>query len=61
MWITGTSSVIISIVQYAGDSDYRFSGVIVWNFFIRIILLEIVMLTLARIRLEFSNSTDKVC
>jgi hypothetical protein len=53
------SSIISPIIQYDGASDYRSTGVFVWNFFSRFILLEIVTLTLGRIRLEFSKDNDK--
>jgi hypothetical protein len=47
------SAVIAPLVQYDGDSDYRSPGVFVWNFFTRFILMEIMILTFGRIRLEF--------
>jgi hypothetical protein len=52
-------SIISPIIQYDGDSDYRSVGVFAWNFFSRFILLEIVILTLGRIRLEFSKDGYK--
>jgi hypothetical protein len=52
-------SITSSIIQYDGDSDYRPTGVFVWNFFSRWILLEILILTLGRIRLEFSKDGYK--
>jgi hypothetical protein len=47
------------MIQYDGDSDYRSAGVFIWNFFSRFILLEIIILTLGRIRLEFSKDGYK--
>ncbi len=52
-------SIISPLVQYDGDSDYRSAGVFVWNFFSRFILLEILILTIGRIRLEFSKEDNK--
>ncbi len=52
-------SFISPIVQYDGDSDYRSTGVFLWNFFSRFILLEIITLTLGRIRMEFSKTGDR--
>jgi glycosyltransferase involved in cell wall biosynthesis len=49
-------SVIAPMVQYDGDPDYRSAFVFIWNFFTRFILLEILILTLGRIRLEFSRA-----
>ncbi|MDR3458271.1 MAG: sulfotransferase [Verrucomicrobiae bacterium] len=43
-------------VQYDGDSDYHSAVVFTWNCVSRFILLEILMLTLGRIRLEFNKS-----
>jgi hypothetical protein len=54
------SVILSSIIQYDGDSDYRLSGVFIWNFIGRFILLELVILILARIRLDFSHTGDKV-
>ena len=62
-WATlfALASVIVSAtIQYDGDSDYRPTGVFVWNFVARVILLELVILILARIRLDFSHTGDKV-
>lgn len=53
-------SIIPPIVQYDGDPDYRSSGVFLWNLFNRFILLEIIVLTLGRIRMEFSKTGDRV-
>jgi hypothetical protein len=47
------SSIIPPIVQFDGDTDYKSPQVFVWNFFSRFILLEILILTIGRIRLEF--------
>lgn len=47
------------MIQYDGDTDYRSTGVLLWNFFTRFILLEILILTLGRIRLEFSRQKNQ--
>ncbi|HEY2330087.1 MAG TPA: glycosyltransferase [Verrucomicrobiae bacterium] len=39
-------------VQYQGDADYRVTLVFVWNFFSRFILMEILVLTIGRIRVD---------
>jgi hypothetical protein len=49
------SSVISPMIQYDGDPDYRSIGVFLWNFFSRVVVLEILVLTLGRIRKEFSR------
>jgi hypothetical protein len=54
------SSVVSPWVQYDGDSDYRSTGVFVWNLFSRFILLEILVLTIGRIRLDFSRTGHHV-
>jgi hypothetical protein len=53
------SSIISPMIQYIGDSDYRSVGVFFWNFFSRCVLLGIVILTIGRIRLEFSKQDDQ--
>jgi glycosyltransferase involved in cell wall biosynthesis len=53
------ASVIAPMVQFDGDPDYRSTGVIVWNLFARFTLLEMMTLTLGRIRLEFSRLEDQ--
>jgi len=53
-------SFIAPVVQYDGDSDYRSWEVFLWNLFSRFILLEIIVLTLGRIRLDFSKNGDRV-
>lgn len=54
------SSLISPAIQYEGDTDYRFAGVFIWNLLTRIILLEMLILTVGRIRLEFSADGHKV-
>jgi len=54
------SSLISPMVQYDGDPDYRYVSVFVWNLFSRFILLEILVLTLGRIRREFSQTGHHV-
>jgi hypothetical protein len=53
-------SIIAPIVQYDGDSDYRPTFVILWNLASRFFLLEIFVLTLGRIRLDFKKTDDHV-
>jgi hypothetical protein len=43
-------------VQYHNDSDYHHAGIFAWNLFSRFILLEIIILTVGRIRLEFQKT-----
>jgi hypothetical protein len=52
-------SIISPIVQYDGDSDYRPTLVFMWNFFSRFVLLEIFVLILSRIRMEFSRAENQ--
>ena len=47
------ASVVPPMVQYEGDTDYRSAFVFGWNLFSRFILLEIMALTVGRIRMEF--------
>jgi hypothetical protein len=44
------------LVQYEGDADYHSPLVFTWNFLTRFILMEILILTLGRIRLEFHRT-----
>jgi hypothetical protein len=53
-------SILSPMIQYDGDPDYRSFGVFAWNFITRFILLEIFILTLGRIRLEFVKHNEKV-
>ncbi len=50
------ASLIPPMVQYDGDPDYRSSLVFMWNSISRFILLETLVLTLGRIRLEFKKT-----
>ena len=52
------ASIISPMIQYDGDADYQTTGVIIWNCISRFILLEIIVLTLGRIRLEFMRMED---
>jgi hypothetical protein len=47
-------SLIILIVQYAGESNHPSPVVVAWNLFNRFVLLEIIVLTVGRIRMELS-------
>ncbi len=53
-------SFIAPMVQYDGDPAFQDPFVFVWNFISRFILLEILILTLGRIRLEFSRMSHHV-
>lgn len=53
------SSFISPMIQYDGDTDYQSTWVFAWNFFSRFILLEILILTIGRIRLDFSKEGHK--
>ncbi len=45
-------SLTAPAVQYEGDADYRSPLVFFWNFFTRFILMEILILTIGRIRMD---------
>jgi len=53
-------AIIAPIVQYDGDPDYRSWEVFLWNLFSRFILLEIIVLTLGRIRMDFPKNGHQV-
>jgi hypothetical protein len=53
------ASVIAPLIQYDGDTDYQQVPVMIWNLVSRFILLEIIVLTLGRIRLELLHLEDK--
>jgi glycosyltransferase involved in cell wall biosynthesis len=53
------ASAITQIIQYANNPDLRSTAIIVWNFFNRAILLEIMTLTLGRIRLDLSRIEEQ--
>jgi len=46
-------------VQYEGDADYHSGVVFTWNFLTRFIMMEILVLTLGRVRLEFSKTNPR--
>lgn len=48
-------SALMPVIQYEGDTDYRPCFVIAWNIFSRFILMEALVLTLARIRMDFRH------
>jgi hypothetical protein len=50
------SALLAPVVQYDGDSDYRSTFVFVWNTLTRFVLLEIIVLTLGRIRRDFKKT-----
>lgn len=52
-------SLLSQIIQHYSDLSYHSTGVFVWNFVARLILLEILILLISRIRLEFSNLGDR--
>ncbi len=45
-------AVVAPVVQYEGDADYRSPLLFAWNSFTRFVLLEILVLTIGRIRME---------
>ena len=50
------ASVVAPLVQYEGDTDYQSGLVFTWNLISRFSLLEMLVLTLGRIRLEFKKT-----
>jgi len=54
------ASIIAPMVQFEGDADYRSTIVFTWNFISRFTLLEVAILTLSRIRLEFHRMSHHV-
>jgi polyphosphate kinase 2 len=46
-------------VHYEGDVDYHSGVVFTWNFLTRFIMMEILVLTLGRVRLEFSKTNPR--
>ena len=52
------SAIIAPMIQYDGDSDYRSTVVVIWNFVGRFLMLEIMALTTGRIRQEFSRPSQ---
>ncbi|MDR3459125.1 MAG: sulfotransferase [Verrucomicrobiae bacterium] len=53
------SSFISPMIQYEGDSDYQSAWIFAWNFFSRFILLEMLVLIIGRIRLDFAKDGDQ--
>jgi len=49
------SAIAGPLIQYDNDVDYQSRFVFIWNFLTRFLLLETFILTLSRIRLEFSR------
>jgi len=54
------ASIIAPMVQYDGDPDYRSFGVFAWNCLSRLFLLELLVMTLGRIRREFTETGHHV-
>ena len=54
------ASLVIPIVQFDGDTDHQPLFVYLWNMVTRFILLEICVLTLGRIRLDFKKTDHHV-
>jgi len=50
------AAVVAPLVQFEGDTDYQSGLVFTWNLLSRFILLEMAVLTLGRIRLEFKKT-----
>ena len=44
-------------IQFDGDADYHSPFVLIWNSLTRFILLEVLILTIGRIRLEFQKTS----
>jgi hypothetical protein len=53
-------AILSPLIQFDGDMDYRSTGVFVWNFITRFLVLEIMVVTLGRIRKEFKEADEKV-
>jgi hypothetical protein len=53
------SAILPAIIKAKGDSDYCPVSVFLWNLFTRFILLEIIILTLGRIKRDFSENGDR--
>ena len=49
------ASLVAPAVQYEGDADYRSPAVFFWNFLTRFILLEILILTIGRVRMDLKD------
>lgn len=49
------AATISPIIQYDGDPEFQSSAIFIWNLFSRFVLLEVMVLTLGRIRLEFTR------
>ena len=54
------AAIISPLVQFEGDTDYQSTVVFAWNTVSRFILLEMMILTLGRIRLEFKKTGHHV-
>lgn len=54
------AAIVAPIVQYDGDPDYRPKLVFAWNFISRFLLMEVLVLTLGRIRMEFKKTGHHV-
>lgn len=54
------SSVVSQLIRYEGAPEYHSIPVFVWNLLTRLIVLQLLVLTLGRIRLEFSKNGDQV-
>lgn len=54
------ASVAGPLVQYGGDADSHSRFVLVWNSINRFIILEMMVLTLGRIRMEFKKTGHHV-
>jgi len=50
------AAVTAPVIQYYGDTDYRSALVFAWNATGRFILIELLVLTLGRIRMDFQKS-----
>ena len=53
------ASLVAPTVQYEADADYRSPLVFIWNFLTRFILMEILVLTIGRIRMELQAAENR--
>jgi len=54
------SSVFSQMIRYEDAPDYHSIWVFLWNFFNRVVILQLLVLTLGRIRQEFAQNGDHV-
>jgi hypothetical protein len=52
-------SLASPLVQYHNDSDYRLLSVFLWNLFNHVAMLEMIVLIIGRIKMDFSKTGDR--